>query len=137
MCHFLTYVGSAIENTTLPQTIRVVFRFLFAIPIIILSIDGIRPHHHINDTLYVTLVRSSLPVLIISSLVTVLRPVSNLDILKEGNRVLNARPKEFLAMLAGIGLIVSSGMTLVVRDLSNFPASTFPHIPHRYSSLAP
>jgi hypothetical protein len=137
VCHFLTYVGSATENPTLPQTIRVVFRLLFAIPLVILSIDGIRPHHHVNESLYVTLVRSSFPMLIISPLVTVLRPVSSLDILKEENRVLKARPKEFLTMLAGIGLIVSSGITLVVRDLSNFSASTLPHIPHRYSSLAP
>ena len=35
------------------QTIRVVFRLLFAVPLVILAIDGVRPHHHINDTMYV------------------------------------------------------------------------------------
>jgi hypothetical protein len=64
VCHFLAYVGSATENPTLSQTIRVVFRLLFAVPLLVLAIDGIRPHHHINETLYVTLARSSFPMLI-------------------------------------------------------------------------
>jgi len=37
------------------NTIRIVFRLFFALPLIILSIDGIRPHHHINENLYVFL----------------------------------------------------------------------------------
>ena len=60
--------------------------------------------------------------LIISPLVTALRLVSNLDIMKDEDRVLKARPKEFLTMLAGFGVVVSSGMTLVVRTFPNFPA---------------
>jgi len=65
------------------NTIRVVFRLLFAIPLIILSIDGIRPHHHINESFFAS---------------------------------------EFLTMLAGFGVIVSSGMTLVIffpRSIEN------------------
>lgn len=53
--------------------------------------------------------------LIISPLVTALRLVSNLDIMEDEDKVLKARLKEFLTMLAGFGVVVSSGMTLVVR----------------------
>jgi len=65
------------------NTIRVVFRLLFSIPLIILSIDGIRPHHHINESFFAS---------------------------------------EFLTMLAGFGVVVSSGMTLVIffpRSIEN------------------
>ncbi|KAG6878001.1 hypothetical protein C0993_000961 [Termitomyces sp. T159_Od127] len=31
------------------NTIRVFFRFLFTVPLLILSVDGIRSHHHINE----------------------------------------------------------------------------------------
>ncbi|KAG6889245.1 hypothetical protein C0995_002457 [Termitomyces sp. Mi166 len=31
--------------------IRVFFRFLFTVPFLILSIDGIQPHHHINENM--------------------------------------------------------------------------------------
>jgi hypothetical protein len=31
------------------QCIRIVFRFLFTIGFVILGIDGVRPHQHIND----------------------------------------------------------------------------------------
>jgi len=55
--------------------IRVVFRFLFTIPIVILGIDGIRPHIHINENLFAT---------------------------------------DFLVMIAGIGCVVSSAITLVI-----------------------
>ena len=34
--------------------IRVVFRFLFIIPILILGVDGVRPHHHINEVVFWT-----------------------------------------------------------------------------------
>ncbi|KAG5732573.1 hypothetical protein E4T56_gene16867 [Termitomyces sp. T112] len=33
------------------NTIRVFFRFLFTVPFLILSVDGIRPHHHINENM--------------------------------------------------------------------------------------
>lgn len=36
------------------QMIRVVFRFLFTIPILILGVDGVRPHHHINEVVFWT-----------------------------------------------------------------------------------
>jgi len=36
------------------NTIRVVFRFLFTIPLAILGIDGVRPHIHINENLFAT-----------------------------------------------------------------------------------
>ncbi|EGO26162.1 hypothetical protein SERLADRAFT_407050 [Serpula lacrymans var. lacrymans S7.9] len=32
--------------------IRVVFRFLFTVPFVILGIDGVRPHQHINDKMF-------------------------------------------------------------------------------------
>ena len=33
------------------NTIRVVFRFLFTVPLLILGVDGIRPHVHINESM--------------------------------------------------------------------------------------
>jgi len=33
------------------NTIRVVFRLLFTVPLLILGIDGVRPHHHINESM--------------------------------------------------------------------------------------
>ncbi|KAF5355592.1 hypothetical protein D9757_012829 [Collybiopsis confluens] len=32
------------------NTIRVAFRYLFTVPLLILGIDGVRPHHHINNS---------------------------------------------------------------------------------------
>ncbi|KIJ66124.1 hypothetical protein HYDPIDRAFT_87610 [Hydnomerulius pinastri MD-312] len=55
--------------------IHVVFRFLFTIPFVVLGIDGVRPHQHINDKML---------------------------------------PTDLLAMVAGIGCVVSSGITLVI-----------------------
>lgn len=55
--------------------IRVFFRFLFTVPFVILGIDGIRPHQHINDKMF---------------------------------------PTDLLGMIAGIGCVVSSGITLVI-----------------------
>ncbi|KAH0828966.1 hypothetical protein J3R83DRAFT_2396 [Lanmaoa asiatica] len=55
--------------------IRVVFRFMFTVPLVILGIDGVRPHQHINDKMLST---------------------------------------DLLAIIAGIGLVVSSGLTLVI-----------------------
>ncbi|KAG2109380.1 uncharacterized protein F5147DRAFT_693087 [Suillus discolor] len=34
--------------------IRVFFRFLFTVPLVILGIDGVRPHQHINDNMFAT-----------------------------------------------------------------------------------
>ncbi|KAL4249232.1 hypothetical protein ABKN59_007241 [Abortiporus biennis] len=36
------------------NTIRVVCRFLFVVPLLILAVDGIRPHQHINDSSFWT-----------------------------------------------------------------------------------
>ncbi|KAG1879793.1 hypothetical protein F4604DRAFT_1620275 [Suillus subluteus] len=55
--------------------IRVFFRFLFTVPFVILGIDGIRPHQHINDKMCVLYL---------------------------------------LGMIAGIGCVVSSGITLII-----------------------
>ncbi|KAF5320882.1 hypothetical protein D9619_001609 [Psilocybe cf. subviscida] len=33
------------------NTIRVVFRFLFTVPLLILGVDGVRPHNHINESM--------------------------------------------------------------------------------------
>ncbi|KAJ2928632.1 hypothetical protein H1R20_g8430, partial [Candolleomyces eurysporus] len=38
------------------NTIRVVFRYLFTVPLLILGIDGVRPHHHINEKMWATVV---------------------------------------------------------------------------------
>jgi hypothetical protein len=57
------------------NSVRTVFRLLFAVPLCILSIDGIRPHPHVNESIFAS---------------------------------------EFLSMLAGFGVIVSSGLTLVI-----------------------
>lgn len=32
------------------NTLRVVFRFLFVAPLLILAIDGVRPHQHVNES---------------------------------------------------------------------------------------
>lgn len=55
--------------------IRIFFRFLFTVPFVILGIDGVRPHQHINDKMF---------------------------------------PTDLLGMIAGIGCVVSSGITLVI-----------------------
>ncbi|KAG2032303.1 hypothetical protein BDR03DRAFT_970418 [Suillus americanus] len=55
--------------------IRVFFRFLFTVPFVILGIDGVRPHQHINDNMFLT---------------------------------------DLLGMIAGIGCVVSSGITLII-----------------------
>ncbi|KAH9058245.1 hypothetical protein EDB87DRAFT_1685564 [Lactarius vividus] len=65
------------------NTIRVVFRLLFAVPLFILAIDGVRPHQHINDTMF---------------------------------------GSEFFAIMGGFGVVISSGITLVIffpRSIEN------------------
>ncbi|KAH9042939.1 hypothetical protein EDB83DRAFT_2640711 [Lactarius deliciosus] len=65
------------------NTIRVVFRLLFAVPLFILAVDGVRPHQHINDTMF---------------------------------------GSEFLAITGGFGVVISSGITLVIffpRSIEN------------------
>lgn len=80
--------------------IRVFFRFLFTVPFVILGVDGVRPHQHINDKMF---------------------------------------PTDLLGMIAGIGCVVSSGITLIIffprsikgemanreaaRELRRFPQS--------------
>ncbi|KAF4600088.1 hypothetical protein EYR40_007194 [Pleurotus pulmonarius] len=36
------------------NTIRVIFRFLFVVPLLILGVDGVRPHNHINESIFAT-----------------------------------------------------------------------------------
>ncbi|KAG8220515.1 hypothetical protein J3R82DRAFT_3218 [Butyriboletus roseoflavus] len=55
--------------------IRIVFRFLFTISFVILGIDGVRPHQHINDKMF---------------------------------------PTDILGIIAGVGCVISSGLTLVI-----------------------
>ncbi|TFY75899.1 hypothetical protein EWM64_g8113 [Hericium alpestre] len=76
------------------NTIRVAFRFLFAAPLLILAIDGIRPHQHIND---------------------------------------NMAGTDLLTMLSGLGVTVSSALTLVIF----FPRSIEGEIYARDRSQAP
>ncbi|KAF8434305.1 hypothetical protein L210DRAFT_2598249 [Boletus edulis BED1] len=76
--------GKDVETATLVRLtkyhelncIRVVFRFLFTVPLVILGVDGIRPHQYINEKML---------------------------------------PTDLLGILAAIGCIVSSGITLVGR----------------------
>lgn len=43
------------------QSIRVVFRFLMVIPLLILGFDGVTPHHHVNESRCVAAFLTSLP----------------------------------------------------------------------------
>ncbi|KAI0685585.1 hypothetical protein BC835DRAFT_1421119 [Cytidiella melzeri] len=54
---------------------RILFRFMFVLPLFVLGIDGVRPHQHVNDSFFWT---------------------------------------ELLAITSGIGLLVSSAITLVI-----------------------
>lgn len=36
------------------NTIRVVFRLLFTVPLLILGVDGVRPHHDVNESMFAT-----------------------------------------------------------------------------------
>ncbi|KAJ7686805.1 hypothetical protein B0H17DRAFT_1013292 [Mycena rosella] len=44
-------IGTIVRLTKFHELnmIRIVFRFIFVIPFIILGVDGIKPHHHINE----------------------------------------------------------------------------------------
>ncbi|KAF8663650.1 hypothetical protein AX16_000892 [Volvariella volvacea WC 439] len=55
--------------------IRIIFRFIFVVPLLILGIDGVRPHNHINESMFWT---------------------------------------DLLAVLAGFGCAISSGITLTI-----------------------
>ncbi|KIP03605.1 hypothetical protein PHLGIDRAFT_55317, partial [Phlebiopsis gigantea 11061_1 CR5-6] len=57
------------------NTIRIVFRFIFTLSLVILGADGARRHAHVNDSFFWT---------------------------------------EFLAILAAVGVTVSSGITLII-----------------------
>ncbi|CAL1711416.1 unnamed protein product [Somion occarium] len=57
------------------NALRVIFRFLMVAPLIILGVDGVRSHHHINESNFWT---------------------------------------DFLAIISGIGCVISSGITLVI-----------------------
>ncbi|KAF9235243.1 hypothetical protein BU15DRAFT_51578 [Melanogaster broomeanus] len=72
--------------------IRVVFRFLFTVPFVIVGVDGARPHQHIDDN-------------IASTHIT--------------DRFVHS---DLLSMVAAVGWIVSSGITLVIffpRDIES------------------
>jgi hypothetical protein len=56
------------------NTVRIIFRFLFVLPLLVLAIDGVRPHQHVNESMFWT---------------------------------------DILPMIAGIGVVVSSAITLV------------------------
>jgi len=73
------------------NAIRVVFRFLFCVPLLVLGIDGVRPHQHINESGFWT---------------------------------------EILTIIAGIGCVVSSGITLVIF----FPRSVESEIANKQAS---
>ncbi|KAF8633272.1 hypothetical protein AX17_004447 [Amanita inopinata Kibby_2008] len=71
--------------------LRIVLRLLFVVPFFILGIDGVRPHHDLNESMVVT---------------------------------------DVLAMIAGFGCVVSSGITLVIF----FPRSIEGEIAERDAS---
>ena len=45
-----TITASSPEVKSPLQTIRVIFRFLMVIPLLILGFDGVTPHHHVNSS---------------------------------------------------------------------------------------
>lgn len=49
-------VGTVVRLTKFSElnTIRVIFRFLFTVPFLILGIDGVKEHHHINEKMVYT-----------------------------------------------------------------------------------
>jgi len=49
-------IGTIVRLTKFSElnTIRVVFRFLFTVPLLVLGIDGVRPHNHINESMFWT-----------------------------------------------------------------------------------
>ncbi|ESK84479.1 hypothetical protein Moror_6189 [Moniliophthora roreri MCA 2997] len=69
--------GTVIRLTKFHElnTIRVIFRFLFTLPFVVLGIDGVRPHKHVNESMLWT---------------------------------------DLLTMVAGLGCVVSSGITLTI-----------------------
>jgi len=46
-------IGTIVRLTKFHEmnTLRIVFRFIFTVPLVILGVDGMRPHHHINESL--------------------------------------------------------------------------------------
>jgi len=85
------------------NSIRVAFRFLFCVPLLILGIDGVTPHQHVNQSSFWT---------------------------------------EILAISAGIGCVVSSGITLVIffprsveSEITNRQASKVNHRSQAYNTL--
>jgi hypothetical protein len=71
----------------------VVFRLLFTVPLLILGVDGVRPHHHINESMLWTGIYICWPCY---------PKIYSYDL-------------DFLAIVAGFGVAISSGITLVVR----------------------
>ncbi|KAF9012612.1 hypothetical protein BDQ17DRAFT_1297791 [Cyathus striatus] len=57
------------------NNIRVLFRFLFTLPLLVLGVDGVTPHKHVNESMFWT---------------------------------------DILAIIAGFGCAISSGITLVI-----------------------
>ncbi|KAJ3554309.1 hypothetical protein NM688_g3178 [Phlebia brevispora] len=70
-------IGIVIRLTKFHElnSIRIAFRFMFVVPLLVLGVDGIRPHQHVNDSNFWT---------------------------------------EFLAIIAAIGVVVSSAITLTI-----------------------
>ncbi|TFK44987.1 hypothetical protein BDQ12DRAFT_642091 [Crucibulum laeve] len=70
-------IGTIVRLTKFSELnlIRVIFRFLFCVPLLILGVDGVRPHTHVNESMFAT---------------------------------------DLLAVVAAIGVSISSGITLVI-----------------------
>lgn len=99
--------------SSVPQTIRVVFRLLFTLPLLILGVDGVRPQHILNSNMIVTGKLQSSNILICPHLFL-------LDV---------------LAVIAGFGCAISSGITLVVWSFCCRLSCLLMFVPYRFSSL--
>ena len=78
------------------QTIRIVFRLLFTVPLLVLGIDGVRPHHPINESMAWTGWFRLSDILPLFSLLF--------------------KIVDTLTMISAVGCGISSGITLVVRS---------------------
>ncbi len=73
------------------------FRFLFCVPLLVLGIDGLRPHHHINESMALTGRSQDDSKFSVGTFLMLYNQISDL-----------------LVILTGFGVAISSGITLVV-----------------------
>ena len=49
----LLFLRSIVAPEFWTQTFRIFFRCLFVVPLFILACDGLRPHQHVNENMFV------------------------------------------------------------------------------------